>query len=181
MSSMANDLRLSVDTVKEYLGLLETLYLFHTVAGWSGSSGRRAIKRPKIHAVDTGLAVALLNSSVDDLRRPESALAGPLLETFVVGELTRQLSWSVTPVRLFHWRDRDGREVDLIAESSDGRVAAIEVKTARDVDEQDFRHLATLRDRTGERFANGVVLHLGERPLAFGDRLTALPVSTLWA
>lgn len=181
MSSMANALRLSVDTVKEYLGLLETLYLFHSVAGWSGSSGGRAIRRPKIHAVDTGLAAALLNTSVDDLRRPESALAGPLLETFVAGELARQLSWNETPVRLFHWRDRDGREVDLIAESSDGRVAAIEVKAARDVDEHDFRHLVTLRDRLGDRFVNGVVLHLGERPLAFGDRLTALPISALWA
>jgi len=181
MSSMANDLRLSLDTVKEYLGLLETLYLFHTVAGWSGSSGGRAIRRPKIHAVDTGLAAALLNTSVDDLRRPESGLAGPLLETFVVGELARQLSWNETPIRLFHWRDRDGREVDLIAESSDGRVAAIEVKAARDVDEHDFRHLVTLRDRLGDRFVNGAVLHLGERPLAFGDRLTALPVSALWA
>jgi predicted AAA+ superfamily ATPase len=181
MSSMASDLRLTVDTVKEYLGLLETLYLFHSVAGWSGSSGRRAIKRPKIHAVDTGLAAALLNTSVDELRRPESSLAGPLLETFVVGEFGRQLSWSETPVRLFHWRDRDGREVDLIAESSDGRVAGVEVKAARDVDEHDFRHLAALRDRIGERFVNGVVLHLGERSLAFGDRLTALPVSALWA
>ncbi len=181
MSAMASDLRLTVDTVKEYLGLLETLYLFQTIPGWSGSSGRRAIKRPKIHAVDTGLAAAALNTSVDDLRRPESALAGPLLETFVTGELVRQLSWNDTPVRLFHWRDRDGREIDLIAESSDGRVAAVEVKAARDVDEHDLRHLMTLRDRMGDRFVNGVIVHLGERPLSFGDRLTSIPVSTLSA
>ena len=181
MSAMADSLRLTVDTVKDYLGLLETLYLFHAIPSWSGSFGNRAIKRPKIHAVDTGLAAATLNTSVDDLRRPESPYAGPLLETFVVGELARQLSWNEVPARLFHWRDRDGHEIDLIAESSDGRVAAVEVKAARDVDERDFRHLLTLRDRIGDRFVNGVVLHLGERPLAFGDRLTALPVGAMWA
>jgi predicted AAA+ superfamily ATPase len=180
MSAMANDLHLTVDTIKEYLALLETLYLFHTVPAWAGSSGGRAIKRPKIHAVDTGLATATLNVAVDDLRRPESSFAGAVLETFVVGEAARQLSWNETPARLFHWRDRDGREIDLIAEASDGRVTAIEIKAARDVDEHDFRHLATLRDRIGDRFINGVVLHLGHRPLPFGDRLTALPVAALW-
>jgi predicted AAA+ superfamily ATPase len=177
---MANDLHLTVDTVKEYLGLLETLYMFHTLPAWAGSSGRRAIKRPKIHAVDTGLAAATLNVSVDDLRRPESTFAGAMLETFVVGWVARQLSWNQASARLFHRRDRDGREIELLAEASDGPVTAVEIKAARDVDEQDFRHLATLRDRTGDRFVNGVVLHLGQRALPFGDRLTALPVAPLW-
>jgi uncharacterized protein len=180
LTSMANDLRLTIDTVKEYVGLLETLYLQHSVPGWSGTPGGRAIKRPKIHAVDTGLAATVLNTSVDDLRRPESPLAGPLMETFVVGEVARQLPWNDLLVRLFHWRDRDGKEVDLVAESSDGRIAAVEIKAARDVDERDLRHLATLRDQLGERFVNGVILHLGERPLPFGDRLTALPVGAVW-
>jgi uncharacterized protein len=41
--------------------------------------------------------------------------------------------------------------------------------------------LRYLRDRLGERFVNGVVLHIGDRPLPFGDRLTALPISALWS
>ena len=62
----------------------------------------------------------------------------------------------------------------------DGSIACVEVKAALDVDEHDFRHMVYLRDRLGDRFQNGVVLHLGRQPLAFGDRLTALPVSALW-
>ena len=36
------------------------------------------------------------------------------------------------------------------------------------------------RAAEGDSFTNGVVLHLGRRPLAFGDRITALPVAALW-
>lgn len=53
------------------------------------------------------------------------------------------------------------------------------MKAARDVDESDFKWLAYLRDRLGDRFVNGVVVHPGERPLPFGDRLTAMPVSAI--
>jgi hypothetical protein len=43
------------------------------------------------------------------------------------------------------------------------------MKAARDVDETDFRWLAYLRDRLGDRVANGIVIHFGERLLPFGD------------
>jgi hypothetical protein len=45
-------------------------------------------------------------------------------------------------------------------------------------DNSDFRWLAYLRDRLGERFVHGLVVHIGDRPLPSGDRLTALPIST---
>ncbi|MGH8922945.1 MAG: ATP-binding protein, partial [Actinomycetes bacterium] len=45
---------------------------------------------------------------------------------------------------------------------------------------EDFRHLITLREQIGEHFAAGVVFFTGARPLSFGDRLMALPISLLW-
>ena len=42
------------------------------------------------------------------------------------------------------------------------------------------RHLATLRDRYPEAFLAGVVLHTGPRVYRLGDRLLAVPISTLW-
>jgi uncharacterized protein len=103
-----------------------------------------------------------------------------LFESFVVNEIVRQQTWSVDRVHLGHFRDRNKREADLILEARDGRVVAVEMKAARDVDEGDFRWLAYLRGRLGDRFINGIVVHLGESALPFGDRLTALPVSAVW-
>jgi predicted AAA+ superfamily ATPase len=54
--------------------------------------------------------------------RSDPELAGRLVETFVVGELRAQAEWSETRPSFFHYRDRDGVEVDLVLESGDGRV-----------------------------------------------------------
>lgn len=115
------------------------------------------------------------------LARPVATHSGRLLETFVAGELARQLSWADTGARLHHFRDRSGIEVDLVLERPDGRVAGIEVKAAASVADDDLRGLRLLRDRLGSEFATGVVLHCGERTDSFGDRLLALPITALWA
>ena len=136
---------------------------------------------PKLHLVDSGLAAHLIGVDAAGLARPTSVHAGPLLESFVAGEIARQLTWSTSDATLYHWRDRNGVEVDLVLETSDGTVAGLEVKAAVDVDESDFRGLRTLRGRLGDQFSCGVVIHCGDRPRPFGPKLYAVPISTLWS
>jgi uncharacterized protein len=180
IASLARHAELGEDATRAYLALFETIYLVHQLPSWSTSATTRAKRRPKLHFVDSGVAADLLQASVESLRQPTSTIVGALLETFVASELARSSTWATSRIRLSHFRDRDKREIDIIAETADGHIAGVEVKAAIDVDESDFRHLIYLRDRLGDRFVNGVVLHFGERPLPFGDRLTALPVSALW-
>jgi uncharacterized protein len=181
VSKLSTSLGLAAGTAHEYLSLLEVIYVHHLLPGWAPGFASRAKRKPKLHFVDSGLAADTLGVSIDRLAQPTCAEAGPLLETFVAGELARQRTWSTVRPDLFHFRDREQREVDIVAEAPDGRVVAIEVKAAVDVDDHDTRWLRYLRDKLGDRFVNGVVLHLGERPQPLGDRLTALPLSTLWA
>jgi predicted AAA+ superfamily ATPase len=96
-------------------------------------------------------------------------------------ELIRQLPWSGERPTVSHFRDRSGAEVDLILEHPDGRIAGIEVKASSSVGARDFRGLQFLRDRLGERFAYGAVLHTAPEAVPFGDRLAALPLSALWS
>jgi uncharacterized protein len=180
VASVANDSGVNAETLRSYLALLETIYLHHRLPAWSTNFTARAKKHPKAHIVDSGLAADVLGLNADRLAIPTSAFAGHLFESFAVNEILRQQPWATERTHLGHFRDSDKREVDLIIESPDGRIVGVETKAARDVDESDFRWLAYLRDRLGERFVNGIVVHLGERPLSFGDRLTAVPVSTLW-
>ena len=39
---------------------------------------------------------------------------------------------------------------------------------------------AQLRDRLGNRFAFGAVLHSGPLPFTIDDRIAALPICTIW-
>jgi len=180
LADLARDLAIPAPTLRRYLPLFETLYVHHLIPAWSVSAAARTIRRPKLHVVDSGLAAALLGLDADALARPTTTIAGQLLESFVAGELARQLTWSDTDAALHHWRDRDGNEVDLVVESADGRVVAIEVKAAVDVHDRDFSGIRALQRRIGDRLILGVLLHCGERPRSFGPSLVAAPVSALW-
>ena len=73
------------------------------------------------------------------------------------------------------------REVDLLIETAGGQLIGIEVKAAATVTASDARHLAWLRDQTGDAFAAGLVLHTGPHAFPVSDRIVAAPVSTLWS
>ena len=159
----------SRDTVEAYLGYLQMTYLVLLVPAWSRNLSAKIARRPKVHLTDSGLAAHLLG------RNPQS-----LLESFVANELHRQASWLSGEARLHHLRERGGPEVDIIAESSDGRFVAVEVKSAPQADHHDARHLRWLQDRAPDDFACGVVLHTGERAYRLDDRILAVPLSRLW-
>jgi uncharacterized protein len=105
---------------------------------------------------------------------------GGLLENFVLNELARQLTWSRTTARLYHYRDRDQYEVDGLLEDNAGQVVAVEVKAAETVRPDDFRGIRLLKRRLGTRFRAGFVLYCGTESLSFGDGLTCLPISAVW-
>jgi len=129
--------------------------------------------------VDSGIAANELAVSSRALLRP-GAPFGPLLESFVLSELARQLTWSQELVDLFHYRDRDKFEVDAVLENRSGAVVGIEVKAASTVGPDDFRGLRRLADLLGDDFIVGIVLYTGTSTLSFGGKMRAVPVSSLW-
>ena len=183
MASLANELGAPATTLPPYVDLLEMVYLVTNVPAWSRNLGERVIRRPKIAVSDTGLMASLANLDTVAMKVGSrgSDAAGGLLEAFVIGELTKAIPWSATRPRLFFFRDRDGREIDVVLEADDGRVVGIEVKAASSVALGDFRHLRWLRDTIGDDFSAGIVLNTGRDITPFGDRLVALPISALWS
>lgn len=181
LTDLARDLGLPAETARGYLALLEHVFVHQLVPAWSRNLTAKQARRPKVHLVDVGLAAHLQGTSADRLAVPTNSALGPLLESFVVGELARQIPWSATRPALSHLRERGGLEVDAVLEARDGRVVGVEVKAAVSVDERDTRWLARLRDRVGPGFVHGVILHAGDGARPLGDRLTALPVSALWS
>ena len=177
--TLAGRLQIPANTLKRYLDLLELLYVVHRIPAWSTNLTTRAVATPKMIVIDSGLAGHLAGMTLKRATRP-TAPVGPILENFVLSELARQLSWAAEPVRLYHYRDRDGYEVDAVLEHASGDVVAIEVKAAETVRSADFRGIRHLARRLGDQLVVGIVLYAGAQPLPFGDRLRALPISALW-
>jgi predicted AAA+ superfamily ATPase len=178
--SLGRDLALSANTARSHTALLETLFLTARLEAWSTNLLGRVIKTPKAYVADSGLLCHLIGVDVDRLAE-DGEIAGMVFETFVAMELRRQIVWQDNAPRLYHYRDRDGREVDVVLERRDGSVVGVEVKTAASASTADFRGLRHLRDKLGERFKAGVLLYTGESVVPFGDRLAAVPLCGLWA
>jgi predicted AAA+ superfamily ATPase len=180
LADVGRDAGLPHTTLTRYLALLETVFLVHRLPAWSRNLGQRLVKAPKLHLVDTGLACHLLGADARRLSE-DRPLLGRLLESYVVGELRKQLSWTDPQTALYHFRTATGSEVDVVLEKPDGSVAAVEVKAGATVAPSDFAALKALRDQLGTQFRTGVVLYQGDQTVPFGDKLWLAPVSALWA
>lgn len=180
VADLARELVADEATVRSYLDAVATLYLLRPLPAWTTSHTNRSKRRAVVHLVDTALASHLVGVDANQLAAFESPWFGPLLENFVVNELGKQAGWCAQPVALHHYRDRDQREVDVVIER--GRdLVCVEVKATATPTTAHAKHLAFLRDRTGDRFRCGVVLHTGDQRIRLGDRLYAVPVCELWA
>lgn len=183
-AELGREVGLGRDQAGAYLRLLELVYLTIELPAWSANLVSRESKRPKLHMVDSGLAAHLQGVTVDQLAPTDpvgAAKFGPLLETFVITEVIKQLGWSSVSARPYHFRTAQGVEVDLVLEADDGQVVAIEVKAGSALTSASSRGLQHLRDQLGDRFVAGWVLNTGPQAQRIGDRLAVAPVDELWA
>lgn len=184
ISAAGQQAGLTSDTAERYTKLLEAVFLVHRLPAWGTTLRARAVATPKLHVVDSGMAARLLRLSPSKLAQPDATSlqqVGHLLETFVVMECLKQLSWMDSNVLPGHWRTSDDQEVDLVLERDDGRVAAVEVKAGTRISGKDLSGLRVLRDHLGDRFVAGVALYTGAQSYTVDERLYVLPIDTLWA
>ena len=172
-------LDISLPTIRRYLSLMEQAFLLTLLPAWRSSRIRNPVTAPKLHIGDTSFACALRDYPTDRLAREPSRLR-PLLKTFVLQELQRQASWRSEPLRFSHFRDRNGRTVDVVLER-DARVAGVSVKFGETFDaRKDFRGLRRLREAAGANFTAGALLYGGDTCLSVGPQLYAVPLRLLW-
>ncbi len=179
VTDLAGPFHLSRPTIRDYVTLLERLFLLDELAPWHVNRLSRLVKAPKLHLGDTGIAATLLGLDAGALYQDRAAF-GQLLETFVYQELRREASGRDDDIRFYHFRDKDGYEVDVVVELGGRRIAGVEVKAAATVTAADFRGLRKLAAAARNRFAAGVVLYDGETSASFGQGLYAVPIRSLW-
>ncbi len=176
VADLSRDAGIPQSTLRRYLAVLEGAFLLQFLPAWSANVGKRFVRAPKLHLVDSGLAAHLLGIGAE----PTGPARGPLLESFVVNEVLRLRETSDTRPDAFHYRVHGGHEVDLILEDRAGRLVGIEVKSSATLGERDLAGLRSLRDAVPGRFAAGLILYGGTEAIPLGPRLQAAPFRVLW-
>ena len=161
----ATELGLSRPTVGRWLDLLEVSYQLVRVPAWTLNRRKQLVKARKIYWADTGLAAALVGE-----RQP----TGPYLENVVLSDL---LVWQGGEPRrpgIFHWRTRDGYEVDFVVESVDRTLLPVEIKASATVGLNDARGLVQFLREYPEARA-GLILYGGRDVTWVTDTVLAVP------
>lgn len=179
-SRFGSSIGVSHKTGRRYVELLEQIFLITTLRPWYTNALKRIARTPKLHFLDCGVLSTALGLTFNRVKADRGKW-GTLLETFVYAEILKLMAVSDLHLTTFHYRDQGKREVDIVLERDDGKVAGIEVKASATVRSGDFAGLRTVAEACGNRFAYGVVLYDSADFVPFGDRLAAAPLSCLWA
>jgi predicted AAA+ superfamily ATPase len=148
LSEIGKSLEVSHTTIRSYLNILTDFYMVRQVQPWSGNTGKRLVKSPKIYLRDTGILHRLLNiSRFDDLLG--NPIVGSSWEGFVAENIISQLS---TKWRYSYYRTTSQTEIDLVLEGPGKKVWAVEIKrSAAPVLSKGF-HTASADIKATEKF-----------------------------
>lgn len=124
--AIASDVGINDDTGKRWLQVLEKSDIITLLRPYSNNALHRTIKAPKLYFFDTGLVAYLTKYSSPEILA-NGALAGHILENYVVTEIIKSYKNAAKECLFWYYRDKDNKEVDMILES-DGELHPIEIK-----------------------------------------------------
>lgn len=180
-STLYDSASVNAKTAAAYDSLFESLMVCENVPAYALNRLSRLARARKRYIIDCGLVSAALELALEEVLA-DVDLIGRLFDTFAVAQIRPEVALAARPQKLFHLRDRNGRhEVDLIVDLGRRGVVAIEIKATSAPTPQHARHLSWLREEMGSRFVAGAVIHAGSSIYELGERLTALPLCTVWA
>jgi hypothetical protein len=172
-SDLARDCAISVNTARKWMSVLEGSFQVAILPAYHTNLSKRLYSTPKLHFLDTGLCAYLTEwSSPETLEA--GAMSGALFESFVFGEILKTWHNRGRRPAFHHYRDKDGREIDLLI-SHDGRLWPIEIKKAAVVREADTAAFRTLAGR-GTKTGHGAVVCLGAERMPLNRKVDVIPV-----
>jgi predicted AAA+ superfamily ATPase len=136
-TSVASDVGLSPNTIREYYQILEDTLLGHLLPPFQGTAKRKPVATSKFYLFDVGVANSLRRTGT--IRRGSDTY-GRALEHLVFLELRSYLDYTRSDEPLTFWRSLTQFEVDFLIHD---RVA-IEVKGKSRVNPRDYKGILAL-------------------------------------
>jgi len=173
LSGMSRDLGVAVNTIKEWVSVLEASQQIALIKPFYKNKGKRIVKRPKVYFLDTGF-LCYLNAVIHEEQVLKGPIAGRLFEGAVLGEIVRDFHNKGEIPRIFWWRTSHGDEVDFIVERR-GKIVPIEVKMTTRSDKALTRGLAVFAQLFSKDIEKSLLVNLSDRRRLLGEKIESLP------
>ncbi len=121
-SKIGTSLEVSHNTIRNYIDVLDKMYMVNQLHAWHGKSDKRLVKSPKIYISDPGITCALLQ-----LPNFDAAYGHPVWASLWESVVLMHLRSNFPNLHLYFYRSSYGNEVDIIIESG-SMVVAIECR-----------------------------------------------------
>ena len=176
LSDLARDAQIAVSTAKEWIGILEASFQVYLLKPYFHNISKRQIKTPKLYFLDTGLVCYLTGWHNAEVAS-QGAMAGSLLENYVISEVIKNYWHRGLEAPLYFWRTKEKEEVDLIIEES-GTIFPVEIKLTMRPDNNAVKGIATIR-KSGRKIGKGAVVCPAEDHYPLSSDIDVVPVSYL--
>ncbi len=176
MSDLARDADIAVNTAKSWLSILQASFQVALLPPYGSNLTKRLVKAPKLFFLDTGMCAYLTEWSTPETLEA-GAMSGAMLETYVFTEVLKTWWNRGKQPQIFYYRDKDGREIDLLIRQ-DGGLYPIEVKKSGSPRPEWAGQFGAL-DRIKPRWREAGVVCLCRELLPLGPRAVAIPVGVL--
>lgn len=134
---ISKEIGIAEQTIKSWFNVLEATGLIVMLYPYFKNVGKRVLKTPKFYFMDTGLC-AYLTKWVNPDVLENGAMAGAMLETYVISEIIKSYIHNGVAPPIYYYADKDHKEVDLLIERA-GHLYPIEIKKTASVRNSGFK------------------------------------------
>jgi hypothetical protein len=177
LSDFCRDADISQPTARQWLSILVSSGIVFLLEPYHSNVNLRLVKAPKLYMLDTGLAAYLTAWS-----SPESlevgAMSGAFLETWVVSEILKSYWHHGRQAPIFFYRDKDGKEIDLLIQA-EGVLHPVEIKKTARPTRETVRHFSVLGNLGPVTIGEGALLCFSDLRLPIAPGVEAIPVGSL--
>lgn len=176
LSDLARDAQIAVSTAKQWLSVLEAGYLVYLLKPYYRNISKRQIKTAKLYFLDTGLACYLTGWHNPEVAM-KGAMAGHLLENYVINEIVKSYWHNGRDAPLYYWRTKEKKEIDLLIEE-DGKLFPVEIKMTKQPDNKSIKNIKNMFSIFSET-GNASLICLTNERYPISRNINVIPASCL--
>ena len=171
LTSIGVECGIDSKTANSWIGILESSFVIYLLKSHHQNFNKTIVKRPKIYFYDTSIVCYLLGIQNEN-QLSTHPLRGAIFEGMVITELVKSRLHNGKAVNLYYWRDKTGREIDVIIDNG-SELVPVEIKSGATISSDYFKNIKYWQNLSKSEKA--FVIYDGETKQSRSDGTEILP------